>query len=104
MLSSPEEDLSQSFAKRLKQNSSQNKAMLVYSSVNDEYAKVSDAGLLELSIVESEKHDSQAETPAANLGTRNSQGRDFRHYALQNKVTQDPEKPQSIDKEALDKE
>ena len=34
--------------------SSQNKAMLMYSSVNEEFAKVSDAGLAELSIVESE--------------------------------------------------
>ena len=76
--------------------------MLVYSSVNDEYAKVSDAGLLELSIVESEKHDSQAETPAAHLRTRDPQNNDFKHYALQNKVTQDPEKSQNISKEVLD--
>ena len=55
--------------------------MLVYSSVNEEFAKVSDAGLQELSIVESEQNNSQVETPAAHF-KKNSFGKDFRHYVM----------------------
>ena len=67
--------------------------MLAYSSVNDEFAKMSDAGLLELSIVESEQHNSAAETPAAHLRTRASQGKDFKHYVKPNRASQDSVKP-----------
>ena len=55
--------------------------MLVYSSVNEEFAKVSDAGLQELSIVESEQNNSQVETPAAHF-KKNSFGKDFKHYVM----------------------
>ena len=47
--------------------------------MNEEFAKVSDAGLQELSIVESEQNNSQVETPAAHF-KKNSFGKDFRHY------------------------
>ena len=49
----------------------------MYSSVNDEFAKVSDAGLQELSIVESE--NMEGETPAAHF-KRNSFRKDFNDY------------------------
>ena len=94
-LSSLDDDLTTSHALRLGQNSSQNKALLVYSSVNEEFAKVSDAGLQELSIVESEQHNShEGETPAAHFKKNygklaNSFGKEFKHYVKsdQNRIS-----------------
>ena len=77
--------------------------MLVYSSVNDEFAKLSDAGLLELSIVESEQHNSAAETPAAHFRTRNSQNKDFKHYVNPNRVSQDSVKPLDKPEDTLER-
>ena len=75
-LSSLDDELSNSQVLRVGQNSSQNKALLMYSSVNDEYANVSEAGLAELSIVESIEG---GETPAAHF-KKNSFGNNFGHY------------------------